>query len=168
MLLYNSIYGSSRSFCAWLWSLAKMRALEKKHFWMVSSVTSSQQKVSTFMAFKTCTFEILYINYFDNSLNHSRAIWFCLLRSNSTLTVYRCRIGWQKHRSIAFKLHIRVSKTVINKTFRFRRSNFLSCSQTHSSNKSLSIQLFLVPLVAKKTFKAIGFFAICNTNIGNF
>ena len=64
--------------------------------------------------------------------------------------------GGKKHRSIAFRSPSSGwagQLPTINKTFRFWHSNFLSCSQTDSSNKSLFIRIFLVPLATSKMFK---------------
>ena len=57
MLLLNSKNGSSSSFCALVWSLGEMRNL-LKHFFTVSSITSSQNIVSIFMAPNIFTFGI--------------------------------------------------------------------------------------------------------------
>ena len=83
--------------------------------------------------------------------------------------------GDLKYYSITFKLPIsgRARQlSTINKTFRFWPSNFWSCSQIQSSNKSQPIQLLFWPLqrqgICFKFSKHVVLFGLLIINMCNF
>ena len=88
---------------------------------------------------------------------------------------YCCSIRWQKTNFTCDKFSITGwagQLSMINATFLPSALNFLFTSLIHSSNKTLSIQLFLCDRYLQGSFlmflKHLGCFALPITNIGSF